>query len=208
MSLGCKELNRHSVWFCVALLLLHHHLFVDLCDISTHMFQGCFTVVRVSVRLIQCMYRNEYGWNQPWQIVRKAKSEHISCIIYWNKICTDGLVQDCSTSSALAMELLQSCTKPLTYIKFNICLLLWCNCLIQLYPCPFNNSSYIQSKYCICCGFESQQEHAAFHLIKSLLLQAHLSNSQQWVLLPANVGNSFDNRYKQNIFNCTLNPWS
>ena len=25
----------------------------------------------------------------------------------------DGLVQDCSNSSALAMELLQSCTKPL-----------------------------------------------------------------------------------------------
>ena len=27
----------------------------------------------------------------------------------------DGLVQDCSNSSALAMELLQSCTKPLIY---------------------------------------------------------------------------------------------
>ena len=27
----------------------------------------------------------------------------------------DGLVQDCSNSSALAMELLQSCTKPSTY---------------------------------------------------------------------------------------------
>ena len=26
----------------------------------------------------------------------------------------DGLVQDCSNSSALAMELLQSCTKPTT----------------------------------------------------------------------------------------------
>ena len=27
----------------------------------------------------------------------------------------DGLLQDCSNSSALAMELLQSCTKPLIY---------------------------------------------------------------------------------------------
>ena len=27
----------------------------------------------------------------------------------------DGLVQDCSNSSALAMELLQSCTEPLIY---------------------------------------------------------------------------------------------
>ena len=28
------------------------------------------------------------------------------------KYLVDGLVQDCSNSSALAMELLQSCTKP------------------------------------------------------------------------------------------------
>ena len=29
---------------------------------------------------------------------------------------SDGLVQDCSNSSVLAMELLQSCTKPLIYL--------------------------------------------------------------------------------------------
>ena len=29
---------------------------------------------------------------------------------YWNKF--DGLVQNCSISSALAMEILQSCTEP------------------------------------------------------------------------------------------------
>ena len=28
----------------------------------------------------------------------------------------DGLVQDCSNSSALAVELLQSCTKPSIYV--------------------------------------------------------------------------------------------
>ena len=28
----------------------------------------------------------------------------------------DGLVQDCSNSNALAMELLQSCTKPSMYL--------------------------------------------------------------------------------------------
>ena len=33
----------------------------------------------------------------------------------------DGLVQDCSNSSALALELLQSCTKPSTCIQFNHC---------------------------------------------------------------------------------------
>ena len=31
----------------------------------------------------------------------------------------DGLVQDCRNSSALAMELLQSCTKPSTSSKIN-----------------------------------------------------------------------------------------
>ena len=33
--------------------------------------------------------------------------------VHWN---IDGLVQDCSNSSALAMELLQSCTKPWIYM--------------------------------------------------------------------------------------------
>ena len=31
----------------------------------------------------------------------------------------DGLVQDCSNSSALAMELLQACTKPSLYIYIH-----------------------------------------------------------------------------------------
>ena len=32
----------------------------------------------------------------------------------------DGLVQDCSNSSALAMELLQSCTKPSIYTLITL----------------------------------------------------------------------------------------
>ena len=35
----------------------------------------------------------------------------VPCFLQW-KLYIDGLVQDCSNSSALAMELLQSCTKP------------------------------------------------------------------------------------------------
>ena len=31
-----------------------------------------------------------------------------------------GLVQDCINSSALAMELLQSCAKPLIYVPWNV----------------------------------------------------------------------------------------
>ena len=34
------------------------------------------------------------------------------CQLEWSNSDIDGLVQDCSKSSALAMELLQSCTKP------------------------------------------------------------------------------------------------
>ena len=37
-------------------------------------------------------------------------------------ITFDGLVQDCSNSSALAMELLQSCKKPST----------WCTPILQI----------------------------------------------------------------------------
>ena len=33
----------------------------------------------------------------------------------------DGLAQDCSNSSALAMELLQSCTKPSNYVLIHMC---------------------------------------------------------------------------------------
>ena len=33
---------------------------------------------------------------------------------------SEGLAQDCSNSSALAMELLQSCAKPLNYVSYII----------------------------------------------------------------------------------------
>ena len=39
--------------------------------------------------------------------------------ITMHQIYIDGLVQDCSNSSALAMELLQSCTKPSIYLLHN-----------------------------------------------------------------------------------------
>ena len=35
--------------------------------------------------------------------------------IQMKTVHTDGLVQDCTISSVLAMEILQSCTKPSTY---------------------------------------------------------------------------------------------
>ena len=47
-------------------------------------------------------------WRQH-QWLRSKVSGH------WKQPHIDGLVQDCSISSALAMEILQSCTKPSTY---------------------------------------------------------------------------------------------
>ena len=51
--------------------------------------------------------------NKPWFFGRHW---HSTCQHYGQITATvlyiDGLVQDCSNSSALAMELLQSCTKP------------------------------------------------------------------------------------------------
>ena len=47
-------------------------------------------------------------------MIRKL-SEHAGFLMidkYKNYICIDGYEQDCSNSSLLAMELLQSCTKP------------------------------------------------------------------------------------------------
>ena len=47
----------------------------------------------------------------------------------------DGLVQDCSISSALAMEMLQSCTKPSIYASFtcHIIALGFCLWIVPLY---------------------------------------------------------------------------
>ena len=70
-------------------------------------------------------------WKQMWPLCRNHR-EHISCMPHCNApydsnmflslwhsptVYLDGLVQDCSISSALAMKILKSCTKP--SIKFD-----------------------------------------------------------------------------------------
>ena len=58
---------------------------------------------------IECSYNMVYLlWN-----AHNIHSLHTTELA--NKGHIDGLVQDCSNSSALAMALLQSCIKPLTY---------------------------------------------------------------------------------------------
>ena len=60
----------------------------------------------------------------------------------------DGLVQDCSISSALAMEILQSCTKPSTY-QFNkifpISFRITSQSLRQSYSSPINTAATLKN---------------------------------------------------------------
>ena len=52
----------------------------------------------------------------------------VQVLTCWGRVMhtyIDGLVQDCSNSSALAMELLQSCTKPSIYASVNEAITGW-----------------------------------------------------------------------------------
>ena len=61
----------------------------------------------------------------------------------------DGLVQDCSISNALAMEIIQFCTKPLTYKiqillkKTSYLLVIWSNDAIGTAPWEIETFTYI-----------------------------------------------------------------
>ena len=59
------------------------------------------------------------------------KNTNFWFLAHWCEHYMDGLVQDCSNSSALAMELLQACTKPLICIcrkpmSIHACTLYFC----------------------------------------------------------------------------------
>ena len=43
----------------------------------------------------------------------------INLLLFYHHWYIDGFVQDCIISSALAMEIVQSCTKPLIYVAFS-----------------------------------------------------------------------------------------
>ena len=61
------------------------------------------------------------GWNylsipklQRWNLVEHSTEHRALVLLLWYHF--DGLVEGCSIASALAMETLQPCTKPSTYI--------------------------------------------------------------------------------------------
>ena len=55
-----------------------------------------------------------FFWLQPWSAGLQYIYRILICSSLWLHI--DGFVQDCSISSALAMEILQTCTKPSIYL--------------------------------------------------------------------------------------------
>ena len=63
----------------------------------------------IVMRAFWCPAYNLKSVEDGWRHVGSAVSASL------RPVYIEGLVQDCSDSSALAMELLQSCTKPSTY---------------------------------------------------------------------------------------------
>ena len=60
--------------------------------------------------LIQVVAWHRIGYKPPTEPILTKFYDAIWHISGANELIVDGLVQDCSNSSALAMELLQSCT--------------------------------------------------------------------------------------------------
>ena len=106
---------------CVGLNVLKIHICCGNIPVSsTHIVQGYFTslyvlllrgaIVRAIIRWHRCKWR-------AWVNGKRKTKLPAYCMYY-----IDGLVQDCSYSSALAMELLQSCTKPpILFFRFPWC---------------------------------------------------------------------------------------
>ena len=66
---------------------------------------------------------------------------------FYNPHYVDGLVQDCSIPSALAMEILQSCTKPFIHILRN-------NIKGQkIIPWSTRCKEFVHTSYCVTCVF-------------------------------------------------------
>ena len=71
--------------------------------------------VYAKVSSVQTLFHPLWTEEQWFSCGRKCHGPRASVTTFsWTSVrCMDGLVQDCSNSSASAMEILQSCTKPL-----------------------------------------------------------------------------------------------
>ena len=83
-------------------------------DTNSALFKVMLDLLAIT---IVCTVRNRRFWsNEGFIKINKNKSDQITAVQIDNRIKIlikiDSLVQDCSNSSALTMELLQSCVKP------------------------------------------------------------------------------------------------
>ena len=122
-----------SAWF---VLCRHGSCFVDMVRALSTWFVlcrhvSCFVdmVRAMSTWFVLCRPLVSSGTDQFHRHLSELR--HLPGAIFWSPVCLpqrqwrhtdehryiyhiDGLMQDCSISSALAMEILQSCTKPST----------------------------------------------------------------------------------------------
>ena len=103
--------NIHIILLHFPLLWLCYDFFFNSCNMFTHVFQLWHW--NWGKWLPKCWWRNltnNWKTDQFVPIYNRARRNV-------NHVYIDGLVQDCSNSNALAIEMLQSCTKPMIYLS-------------------------------------------------------------------------------------------
>ena len=117
-------MNDYNTFSSIVLCYIRTRVVVSCCVIFLHSVTGlhpstcCVKQRRMSLLVknvmlsfaLHCRYWNELG------IYSETKIPLLQGLL-WSLACIiDGLVWDCRNSTALAMELLQSCAEPSTYL--------------------------------------------------------------------------------------------
>ena len=92
---------------------------------------------RNKIIIITCI--KLYNYVAPWYQVEVI-----------DQACICGLVQDCSISNALAMEIMQSCTKPSIYSSKQFSLLCWFSDVVVFQINLSTNNKHICRCGCFC----------------------------------------------------------
>ena len=119
MSLHTTKLNKKELFLAK---VSHQDLPTCICEIIIQLKiiaqRHIAILFKSSVQfghVMHSFFRSQWDqrWNLEWLPLFKVRFTPLK---QWRKMLhVDGLVQDCSNSSALAMELLHSCTKPLIW---------------------------------------------------------------------------------------------
>ena len=111
-NLSCAWLPKYLIFSMSSFFKKSPAIFVDL------LIPGCWAeICWLQLKLFErkLFLRNDISALVPSQLLARQCFNQYRPLRLHKEEYIDGLVQDCSNSSALAMELLQSCTKPLMY---------------------------------------------------------------------------------------------